>query len=196
MNNVKVNGLTLHVGPEEWGGESPRETHDNLGGMLTWHRRYSIGDKNPYAESQDFWDDENLQNEIFAIVKVHMLDHSGLRLSNGPFASDPDCWDSGVVGIVYATKENVLERYGDLSGETRVKVETDLCHEIEDYDDYLNAEYYCFWIEGPDGESLDSCGGFGYDDKTEMLKGMKEYVAEEYYPLFDKAIAQTNSPIM
>ncbi len=196
MKSVKANGLTLHIEPDDWSGESPRDTHDNLGKMLTWHRNYSIGDKNPYAESQDFWDDKDLQDEIFLLTKIYLLDHSGLRLSSGPFACDPGGWDSGVVGIVYATKDNVMKRYGNLSDETKRKVQTDLKYEIEDYDYYLNAEYYAFWIEGPDGENLDSCGGFGYSDETDMLKGMKEYVAEEYYSLFDKAIEQASGAAM
>ncbi len=196
MRAVKANGLTLHIEQDDWIPESPRETHDNLGKMYTWHRSYSIGDKNPYPTAQDFWDDKDVINGMFTTVKVFLLDHSGLWLGHAPFACDPGGWDSGVVGIVYATKENVLKRYGDLSEETKQKVRKDLCGEIEDYNDYLNCNYYSYLIEGPDGEPLDSCGGFGYEGETEMLKAMKEYADEEYYPLFDKAIAEAGGAQM
>jgi hypothetical protein len=190
LKAVKANGFTLHIESDEWLPDSPRDTQDNLGKMYCWHRRYNIGDKNPYKRSRDFWDDTDLQSEIFTSVKVYLLDHSVLRLGAGPFACDPDGWDSDVLGIVYATKKNVQARYGNLSDETKAAVEEALRAEIAEYDDYMNTEYYRFWIEGLDGECVDSCGGFVCDDETEMLKAMKEYVGDEYYPLFDKALAQ------
>lgn len=193
MKSVKLEGLTLHIEPDDWQPESPRETQDNLGKMYGWHRRYTIGDKNPYPTSQDFWDDKKLQDEIFTYIKVYLLDHSGLWVSNAPFACDPDGWDSGVVGIVYATKENVLKEFGDLSDDSKFKANARLVDEIKEYDNYLHTEYNWFWIEGLDGENLESCGGFETGDDAEMLKAMKDCAPEEYYPLFDKAIREHQS---
>jgi hypothetical protein len=196
MKSVKANGLTLHIDIDDWEPDSPRETHDNLGKMYGWHRRYTIGDENPYRTPQEFWNDNAVQDEIFTFCKVYLLDHSGLRLSHAPFACDPDGWDSGVLGVVYATKANALKRYGDLSEETKRKVQEALRGEIEDYDGYLNTAYCAFWIEGLDGESLAGCGGFACGDEAEMLKAMKECIDEAYYPLFDKALEQVGGSAM
>lgn len=187
--NIKANGLTLVIDYDEC-PLHPRRDFDNLGKMLCWHRRYDIGDKNPYGEPEEFRDDEELQDKIFAIYDVYGYDHSGLSISAVPFSRtiDPGGWDSGWLGVIYATKDDVLKEYGNLSDETKQEVNKRLLGEIEDYDDYLTSEHYYFTIEGLDGELLESCGSFRCDNFKDMISHMKENASGEYSVLFDKML--------
>jgi hypothetical protein len=189
---VKTKGLTLHVQEDDY-GHNPR--NDGCADrMLCWHRRYNLGDENPYKNSQDFWDDKEVQRGIFVIRKVYMLDHSGLRFSATPFtAVDPQGWDSGVVGVIYMTKDDAQRVYGDLSDESKQKADAGLIDEIEEYDRYHNTQYYGYLIEGSEGDTLDASGGYYGDSMIEILEVMKDCADTEYHSLFDKAIRQHES---
>lgn len=192
--NVKSKGFTLHVEIDE-NPFDPREC-DNLGTMLTWHRRYSLGDMNPYKTSQDFWNDKQLHENIFVRQNVYLLDHSGLYLSATPFtAVDPQGWDSGQVGIIYATKTDVQKEFGDLSLETQYKVNEILFNEIEEYNKYLSGTFYQYTIENEEGEYVDSSGEYE-GTMEEILINMKEAADKKYSFLFDKMIEQQNKSEM
>lgn len=196
MKSIKHNGLTLRIEYDDYADYNPREIYSNLGQMLCWHSRYEMGDNNPYLSPQDFWEDKDLQQEIYAYRKVYMLDHSGVYLSNAPFACDPYGYDSGVVGIVYATKDSVMERYSELTDGIKELVLQDLSQEIVEYNQYLNPSYRAYTIEGLNGELLDSCGGFEYGNELEMLIEMKNITNLEFAPLFDKAIKELTAQEM
>lgn len=38
----------------DWDAPNPREDYDNLGTMVCWHRRYTLGDKHNFKEPEDF----------------------------------------------------------------------------------------------------------------------------------------------
>jgi hypothetical protein len=188
---IKTKGLTLHVEPDDY---APDPRGDGcVDRMLCWHRRYSLGDKNPYKTSRDFWDDMELQDGIFALRKVYMLDHSGLRFSHEPFACDPQGWDSGVIGVIFITKDDARKVYGDLSDEAKRQADQGLIDEIKEYDRYHNTEYYGYYIEGGEGETLDASGGYYGDSLTEILEVMRDNAETDYHPLFDKAIREQQS---
>lgn len=188
--NTKMKGYTLHIEHDEC-PLHPREDCDNFGKIYCWHPCYLVGDKNPYAEPSDFWEDKELQDRIFTWMYVYGLDHSGLAISCSSFnAVDPGGWDSGILGVNFATKEDVLKEYGDLSDDTKFKVNAHLNEEVEVLNDFYCSEHYAFLIEGPDGETIDCCGNFQCNDFKEMLDNMKRYVEEEYHPMFDKLYIQ------
>ena len=187
--NIKANGMTLNVEIDE-APLHPRKDCEPFGKMLCWHRHYDLSDeKNPYESPQDFKDDTDLQDEIFTKLNVFMLDHSGIWLSATPFtAVDPQGWDSGQVGYIYATKSDVQEMFGDLSYETQLQVNKLLLGEIEDYNDYLTNNYYYYSIEDAEGEVVDSCGSFSGGSMPDILKTMKETAGADYGKLFNKMI--------
>lgn len=185
---VKSKGLTLKVEIDE-DPINPRIDYENIGVMLCWHRKYSLGDKNPYSMPQDFYNDKELQDSIAVKLSVFMLDHSGLYLRHRPFLDvDPQGFDSGKIGVIYATKSAVEKEYGSLSEETLQKTRECLIQEIKEYDNYLNGSYYYFTIEGLEGECLDSCGSFTGNSLEEIFMQMKKYCSLEYSELFDKMI--------
>lgn len=187
---AKLNGFTLKILPDEY-PVNLRKDCNHLGTLLTWHRDYDFSDNNDYQQPEDFYESEEAKR-IYASLPVYILDHSGLRLSCNSFRyCDPDGWDSGRLGIIYCTESQAKKWPGDdCTPERATKA---LFDEIEEYDDYLNSEYYGFSIEGLNGEHEESCWGFRYDGNyLNLLNIMKEYVSDEFRPLFDKLAAQTN----
>lgn len=190
---IKSKGITLKIDIDE-NPINPRLECDNLGKMLCWHRRYSLGDKNPYNTPQDFYNDKGLQESIAVKLSVFLLDHSGLYLSHKPFTGiDPQGWDSGKVGVIYATKAAVEKEYGSMSQDAIQKTTKQLIAELNEYDNYLNGNYYYFTIEGLEGECLDSYGSFTGSSMKDILNQMKEHCSAEYSFLFDKIIVKENT---
>lgn len=199
--------------------EDPR-TWDPISTMLCWHRNYKLGDKNRYDSLQDalediavcagysgekleelflIRDDETLKDRdmrvmkelaFFACIKyIYLYDHSGITISTDPF-NDP--WDSGVVGIVYITKQTAYENlvnvdeisWYDLASQ---QIET----EVDIYDQWLTGDIYGFSLEKlvecsccnhVATEVIDVMGGFyGSDIHT---NGMLEYLPKEVIEYF------------
>ncbi len=170
--------------------ESPREW-DNLGTMMCFHRRYSLGDKTDF-NSDDFssWNEveEYLRKELDAVVvlRLDLYDHSGITMHVGKYNGPDARWDSGQVGFIYATKEDIRKNW-ELKRVTKKYIEWTeriLRSEVKTYNQYLTGEVYGFVIETPDGEDIDSCYGF-YGCDIEK-NGMKEYIDEEYQLLIEK----------
>lgn len=181
---TKLNGITLYVEPDH-SPPHPRRDNEHLGTLLVWHRRYDLSDNCKYQTPNDFLESEESKN-IYVQLPVYLLDHSALYLSTTDF-KDP--WDSGRLGLIYCTKEQVKRWYGYIADEQTVMEQ--LRGEVALYDDYLNGSWYQFYIEGLNGEIEDSCGGFFQDkDFKSLLNDMKEYVAEKHEPLFDNLIKQ------
>ena len=83
------NGNTLQVINDE-SPESPR-TWSNLTKMVCFHRRYSLGDKHKYRQSDhNSWDELKaaiLKNEDVAVIEpMYMLDHSNITVSITPIS--------------------------------------------------------------------------------------------------------------
>ena len=179
--------------------ESPRDW-DNLGTMLCFHGRYTLGDKDPvYQESdQGSWQElaDKLIKEQHAVVilPLYLYDHSGITMSTGRFSCP---WDSGQVGFIYVTKEQLLKEFGGkrVSKDMIAKAEKILEGEVETYDHFLRGDCYGYTTyagEGDDlGDSLDSCGGYlgDYDDKdygalTEARSAVDHEVEREFKERF------------
>lgn len=137
----------------------PRRDWDNLGVIATWHRRYKIGDEQPKEAPDEFL---AALPEGTVILPVYMLDHSGLRFSTGAFG---DPWDSGQLGVIYATPERVKE-----IGTPPELVEEALKNEIEVLDDLATGNVWGFRVLDSTGKELEACWGFIGDTAKEEIK--------------------------
>ena len=164
--------------------DSPREW-DNLGTMVCFHGRYSLGDNNDYDfNDYDSW--EELKNAIIKeedvaiILPLYLYDHSGITISHSPFSCK---WDSGQIGWMFISKEKMREEYSvkRVSIKLKERVETYLIGELETYDQYLRGEVYWFKLESD--EIDDSCGGFYGDNFKE--NGMADHIDKEHQFLID-----------
>ena len=181
--------------------DSPRDW-DNLGTMVCFHNRYNLGDvvenknrrytrygkgENAFLDSEEFedWYKEN-ENDVAVILPLYLYDHSGLSISTGSFH---DMWDSGQVGFIFVTKEELKKEYNKKLCTKKMKEDAkkQLEQETETYDQYLRGEVYGFKLyrleldddmeleyhDDPDdyGEEIDSCWGYyGLSDLKQELK--------------------------
>ena len=169
--------------------ESPREW-DNNGWMVCFHKNYILGDKHDYrSDSFNSWDELQAKikedHDVVAILPLYLYDHSGITISTGSFSCP---WDSGQVGFIVATREN-LKAGGHNVDELDVdKVEAWLRGEVDTYDQYLRGDIYGFRYYGKPcptcdnkGEVTDSCWGFFGSDPLEngMMDHLDDDVREE-----------------
>ena len=179
--------------------ESPRDW-DNVGKMLCFHNRYNLGDKtNLNSDDFDSWDEveEYLIKEEQAkiIMPLYLYDHSGLRMKigsfNGLLPQGHAGFDSGMVGFIYATREDILQNFSKkkLSKDMLKRTKEILIHEVKLYDQYLSGDVYGYkLIEtqkcnlGHIHENItDSCWGFyGTDFKTNGLLESSGVSIEEF----------------
>lgn len=153
--------------------ESPR-TWGNLGVMACWHRRYNLGDIMP-EEDPSNWLKENAPKGSI-VLRLTLIDHGGITMLVGP---PTDRWDSGNVGYIVVTPEQMRKEYGvkRISAKLRKQVEQQLIGEVEIYDEYLRGNVWGYVVEGgkDDGES---CWGFLGSDSTTLL-AMQDHVSPE-----------------
>ena len=165
----------------------PRED-DNLGHVICWHRRYSLGDSNEFYRPCDFqaFAEVNKDN-MYCILNVYMYDHTGIALSTEPFN---DRFDSGQVGYIYCTKQDVLNH--GYSFDDYDKVEQTLKNELVDYNDYINEahEYYAYEITDEDDNIVDNMTGFSISNNNNitMLKEMQKCADDKFHYLFNELI--------
>lgn len=162
IETIQYNGATIKI-EQDQSPMNPRTDWDNLGTMVCFHKRYSLGDESHGFNSSDYdsWGELAKaieKNDVAAILPLYLYDHSGITMSTGEFSCR---WDSGQVGFIFITKKKAREEFGikRITKEWRDKLEGYLKSEVETYDQYLTGDVYSFEVEFEDGET-DSCGGF------------------------------------
>jgi hypothetical protein len=150
-------------GPREW---------DNLGKMICFHSRYNLGDKHDYqfydynSYDEQRKDIEKTENTC-VILPLYLYDHSGITISTSPFGCN---WDSGQVGWIIVSKENVRKEFGvkRITKEIIEKVTNILEGEVKTYDQYLTGDVYGYRVSKvtecelghEHKEEVDSCWGY------------------------------------
>lgn len=180
--------IRVRVEPDR-SAENPREAFDNLGTMVTWGRRYALGDPHDFVDPVDFADAVTDRNAV--ILPVYVYDHSVVLVSTRSFLGRaPHAeWDSGQVGYIYVTKARLRQEYSvrRVTRAIRARAEAVLEAEVEQYSDYLRGAVYGYIVEAvrdcptcgqEDAEILDSCWGFYGADPEQ--NGMADEVEPEY----------------
>ena len=183
--------------------ESPREW-DNLGTMVCWHSRYTLGDEQPSADPQtwrrelaaehvseddpDLLTDEDIRRALedhYIMLPLILYDHSELSMSTNrqwPY----DCpWDAGQVGWIYVSKAKGRKEWPKVAN-LDAKLREVLEGEVETYDQFLRGEVYGFVVEERDHcdscgreewQHVDSCWGFFGHDLEQ--NGIADYLSPE-----------------
>ena len=138
---------------------NPRTDYcDPLGSMICFHRRYSLGDKHNFEdpdEAREFLKDKG----IAIVLPLYLYDHSGITMSVNPFSCP---WDSGQVGWIYITKEEIRQEYHckRISKKMIEQVKGYLINDVITYDQYLTGDVYGFRITDTEtDEEIESCWG-------------------------------------
>ena len=181
----KIIGRYMIKVKQEESPESPRNW-DNLGTMVCFHNKYSLGDKHNYSfDDYSGWDEMEraiIKNEkVGVILPLYLYDHSGITMNTTGFSCK---WDSGRVGFIFISKEKMLKEYGGkiCTKQLKERVAKYLVAEVETYDKYLTGEVYMFQVwklkkNGKKKELLESCGGF-YDE-DECMREAETFVPEQ-----------------
>lgn len=168
IETYEHDGLTVKLYYDE-DASSPRE-NDNLTEMVCSHRNYSLGDREPDGDEREMLERRGLEGlmrylrvfrDALIVQPLYLYDHSVLRMSTASWEGRAQhaSWDSGIVGVVYITRE----RYVELMGKDTIPSDEELAKlvepEVAEYDSFLAGEAYGYVIER-DGEHVESCWGF------------------------------------
>jgi len=149
--------------------ENPREWY-NMGKMVCFDKRYSLGDKH-YYNPNDYNSFEELKKDILknekvgVILPLYLYEHGGVCVKTSPFSCS---FDSRQIGFIFSTREEILKNFRGkiLTEKLKTSVEKCLQKEVEVYSQYLNGEIYGYEIT-KNGKYFDST--YGYYDKDECL---------------------------
>ena len=140
----------IKVGQDDGAFNDPLDW-DNLGKMVCFHARYDLGIKHSIRSDWfGSWDEMEayLIKECKAevVLPLYLYDHSGITMNTTGFSCP---WDSGQVGFIYATREDILNEFGGkrITKTLREKAEKILLSEVEVYDQYISGNIYYFEIE-------------------------------------------------
>lgn len=180
VKSGKANSVRLEYDPSEKGWKI--DTYDGYSKKWFNEKLY----EGMLAErKQDIFDglmevlpDKNLHalaSEKNIILPLNLHDHSGISMSVSSFLGRAQHaeWDSGQVGWIIATPEDIQKEYGDLSPESYQKAEALMRGEVETYDLYLLGKCYGFRLY-ENGEETDSCWGF-LGSFSDVLKDIADH---------------------
>lgn len=195
INEVKTKDYRAEL-DYEYHAEDPR-IWDNNSTMICSHGSYELGDiqgqgnlggwmdelivalinaydveiEEHYKELTEDEVEELLDKTVY--LPLYLYDHSGITMNTTGFHSR---WDSGQVGWIFMTEEQVDELEGDYF-EKRKKAKELLKSQVATYDKYISGQVYrvtiykrnkCECCGKYEEEYFDSCGGL-YDISTDYL---------------------------
>jgi len=182
---------------------NPVKEYDLAGTMCFFHRHMELGHSHAFAEDltpededgyQDYYEDspsgfaqwmKDNEKNILAIP-VYAYEHGGITIKAGGKRPSWDSFDSGQLGYIYITYDNIVKEWGKrgkrISKAELAKAEACLIAEVNDYDDYLTSNCHGYTITDKEtGEELDSCWGFLGNEKycREEAESSAEYYEKE-----------------
>jgi hypothetical protein len=135
-NVLEIYQDEVAMDPREW---------DNVGTMVCWHNRYNLGDKHEFNNPEEFRTYfSKKKNKVLCVLPLYLYDHSGITMSTAPFSCP---WDSGQVGWIYTTREQINKLGIKLPRKRETwkqKLQEYLEAEVEVYDQYLTGDVYMF----------------------------------------------------
>lgn len=170
---------------------------EELSHILVRYRGYESKEdaEDALQELIDDYIDDTPSEELMEIFEEHavvlplfLYDHSGITMKTSPFMCP---WDSGQVGYIYATLEDLRKEFDLPEQELREKGKEILEGEVKHYDQYLTGDVYGFTLEESEEckecghiewNEVDSCWGFFGQDWDHM----KDHVESKYQYLFDE----------
>lgn len=162
--------------------EDPLNPRDdgNIAHMICFHRRYNLGDKHDFEDLNSLVEQlerDKINGDDYVSSPLFLMDHSGLSISIHDFH---DCWDSGLVGIVYVKKSELISNGIDIKDDWEAEARKIISAEVSLYDQYLSGDVYgfrLFKLCNNEWEEVDSCWGFYGSDIRE--NGMLDQLSSD-----------------
>jgi len=134
--------------------------------------------------------DERIRSKVWmaidkyipVLLPLRLYDHGGISMSTSHGYPYNCPWDSGYVGYIYVTREQIRKEYGKerVSRKVKATVRRVLENEVKVYDWYLQGAVYGYVVRDPEGEEIEygSCWGFfGWDHKESgLLESAKDEI--------------------
>jgi hypothetical protein len=163
---------TIEILPDE-DAENPRND-ENVGTMICFHSRYTLGDKHNYTDADD------LHSRLSAdfgdspiVLPLYLYDHGGITMRCSSFSCS---WDSGQVGYIVCSRKKAIYEWGKnrFTKAIQKKAVSYMQSEVSSYDLYLTGGYVGFRIKDKSDTIIDSCWGF--DDQSYAIKEAKSII--------------------
>lgn len=175
--------VVIYYDPEP---TNPRTDWDHAATMVCWHRRSNLGDeqvRNGVLDSIEELIQDTVPTGAF-VQPLWLYEHSGMTMTTNNNGNPFSCpWDSGQVGFIYISRDDVRKHMNRPRNYPIVKLAVDAANimngEVKEYDYYLRGECYGFRVaEGTkDEESV-----WGFLGDIEFCKSeansMAEYIRE------------------
>ena len=159
---------------------NPRDKgyQDNASTMVCFHGRHNLGDDDHGYEDPNAFEEYCRENKVLRLP-LYLYDHSGITINTKGFSCP---FDSGQVGYIYMTYEQVEKEFGDTTKSSLAKSLKLMEGEVKEYDFYLTGEVYGYRIvevdeDGEETDELDACWGFIGEESFARSEGeasMKE----------------------
>lgn len=162
-------GYKLEIYQDEDEPETSRD-YENLGKIISWHNKYDFTDSgvkekfNSLTESPEaFLDYANKHKFIYK--PLYMYEHSGISfsLSNRTYPFN-DRWDSGQVGYLFATPEDIKKWFevSEITEDIKEKVYDNFESEIKEMNSDMAGDSF-YYILYENGEQIDSLSGIRFE---------------------------------
>ena len=174
-------GLRAHIYQDE-DPSNPRDD-DNLGRIATVNlSRHHLADEGEAYLPEDLsgWDEVEgylrRERQAVVILPVYLYDHSMISIGTETFVGRAHhaSWDSGQVGFIYATKNDILDNFMAKNLTERILAHTKhyLEGEIKIFDQFLRGEVYGYQV-------VRKCPDCGRDDHADLGSCWGYYGVEE-----------------
>jgi hypothetical protein len=161
--------------------DSPR-SWDNLGTCIFRGTHSALGDDHTldFSSCRGWKDEEAVIRREYGkdcvIIPVYAYIHSGMTIKTTPFN---DFWDSGRLGSIVVSREKIRKDY-NVSRVTENVLNTAIAcleGEIKTLDQFITGDIWSYTITDPDGQEVDSCGGYyGYNDTIDEVHSVIEHI--------------------
>lgn len=160
--------------------DSPREW-DNLGTFLTFERRYSSPDENPFGDWDSFLDHFDVEysgnqaqdlaqltaaaeKQGYVLLPVFKYEHGASAYRAAEHNPFPDArFDSGLTGVIYASKDDIRKQFcvDQVTPDVVQRAVDVLKGEVDDYSRWVNNEgIYEVMLYARNGDIIGGIGGY------------------------------------
>ena len=179
---LKQDDCSCDDGPREW---------DNLGTMVCFHKRYTLGDEHSY-DAETALENVLAEHEPDGVwaLPLYLMDHSGISMSTSDDmfrACDSAGWDWGCVGFIYVAKHAMRHEFPSVRDDKILadKAKEIMQSEVNAYDQYLTGDVWGYVLE----KKCRECGHWEHEDSCWGYYGHK-YAEEEAQRVFDYQVEQ------